>query len=127
MKVEYREGLLFTSITIRYHDKLKTIDKVVIDTGATHTLISQDAVDEIGIRVSLEDDIVTSFGIGGKEHAFVKKVDSLILGEFEINEIDLDFSTFKYTSIHGLLGLDVLMAAEATINLKNKSIHFSGS
>ncbi|WP_018883090.1 pepsin/retropepsin-like aspartic protease family protein [Paenibacillus massiliensis] len=48
----------------------------MIDTGASHTLISQDEVDDIGIQVGLEDEIVTSYGIGGKElhHSFVLNV-----------------------------------------------------
>jgi predicted aspartyl protease len=122
MQVEYRDGLLFTSITITFQGKTKTINNVIIDTGASHTLISQDAVDEIGIRVSYEDHIVTSYGIGGKEHAFVKKVDLLLLGHFEMKDIHLDFSSFQYTDANGLLGLDILMAAGAVINLKEKII-----
>ncbi|MFD0616892.1 aspartyl protease family protein [Paenibacillus sp. GCM10027629] len=53
------------------------LNNIVIDTGASHTLISQDEVDDIGVRVSAEDQIVTSYGIGGKEHAFIKKIESV--------------------------------------------------
>lgn len=70
MEIEYRDGLLFTEITIQYNSQTKVIDNIVIDTGASHTLISQDEVDDIGIKVTLDDDIITSYGIGGKEHAF---------------------------------------------------------
>jgi len=52
MKIEYRGGLLFTSIEISYIGRSKVIDNVVIDTGASHTLLSQEIVDDIGIRVS---------------------------------------------------------------------------
>ena len=70
MNIEYRDGLLFTDIEISFKGKAKIINNVVVDTGAAQTLISQDAVDDIGIKVSGDDEVVTSYGIGGKEHAF---------------------------------------------------------
>ncbi len=50
MKFEYRDGLLFTTIILIFEGRTKIIDNIVIDTGASHTLISQDVVDELGIR-----------------------------------------------------------------------------
>ena len=44
MKLEYRNGLLFTSIEIKHRKKSKIIDNIVIDTGAAETIISPDAV-----------------------------------------------------------------------------------
>lgn len=55
MEIEFREGLLFTDITIQFNGLTKVINNVVIDTGASHTLISQDEVDEIGIRVAFQE------------------------------------------------------------------------
>jgi Aspartyl protease. len=83
----------------------------VIDTGATQTLISQDIVDDIGIKVSGEDQIVTSFGIGGKEFAFMKKVDSVKVDNLVVNNISLDFTIIDYKDINGLLGLDLLVGS----------------
>jgi predicted aspartyl protease len=117
MQIEYRDGLLFTKITIRYNGQTKEINNIVIDTGASHTLISQDEVDDIGIKVTLEDDIITSYGIGGKEHAFAKTVQSVELGDFALNNIELDFTSFKYHNINGLLGLDILMNGKFNIDL----------
>ncbi|ANS75283.1 aspartyl protease [Paenibacillus yonginensis] len=117
MQIEYRDGLLFTSIKIRFKGREKQIENIVIDTGASHTLISQDEVDDIGIRVSMEDEIITSYGIGGKEHAFVKKVDSIELGEYKLEDPSIDFTSFPYGSINGLLGLDVLLTGKFIINL----------
>ena len=65
--------MLFTSIEITYRGKTKQISNVVIDTGALHSLLTPDCVDEIGIRISGEDEIVTSYGIGGKETFFCKE------------------------------------------------------
>lgn len=101
--------MLFTSIEICFQGKTKNINNIVIDTGASDTLISRDCVDDIGITVTIDDEIVTSYGIGGKDHAFVKSVDSIKIGELQINNISLDFSSFKYNEINGLLGLDILL------------------
>lgn len=119
MNIEYKDGLLFTSIEITYQGKSKLIDNIVIDTGASQSLISQDYVDDIGIKVSGEDEIVTSYGIGGKEHAFIKTVDSVRVGEFFKTTCSLDFTSFRYEDINGLLGLDLLLDAGFIIDMKN--------
>jgi predicted aspartyl protease len=117
MKFEYRDGLLFTSITLSFEGLTKTIDNIVIDTGASHTLISQDAVEELGIRVKAGDEIYTSYGIGGEEHSYVKKVESIEVGHFKLEQASLDFMSFPYKHINGLLGLDILMLGKFNIDL----------
>jgi predicted aspartyl protease len=117
MLIEYRDGLLLTEISIHFDGRMKVIKNIVIDTGASHTLISQDEVDDIGIKVTLEDDIITSYGIGGKEHAFVKVVQLVELGDYALRDIQLDFTSFKYHNINGLLGLDILMNGKFNIDL----------
>lgn len=115
MNIEYRDGLLFTDIIVHFNKQKKVISNIMIDTGASHSLISQDKVDEIGIRVSMEDEIITSYGIGGKEHAFSKGIQ---VGDFILKQAYIDFTSFKYHNINGLLGLDVLTEGEFNINLK---------
>lgn len=41
MNIEYRDGLLFTTIEILYRGKSKIIDNIVVDTGAPQTLIAR--------------------------------------------------------------------------------------
>jgi predicted aspartyl protease len=119
MHIEYRDGLLFTTITIHFNGYTKIINNIVIDTGASHTLLSQDEVDDIGIKVTLEDDIITSYGIGGKEHAFTKTVQAVGVGDFILRDIQLDFTSFKYHNVNGLLGLDILLNGRFNIDLNN--------
>ena len=49
MKLDLVNHLLEVEMTISYNGKKKIIDKLVIDTGAAHTLISSDIVKDIGI------------------------------------------------------------------------------
>ena len=74
MKIEYVNGLIFTTIGIRYKGKYKTLKNVVIDTGAAESIISPDAVDD-GIFAESEDRIISYYGVGGSLHnAFVKQI-----------------------------------------------------
>jgi|SRR5690625_4483893 len=79
MKIKHKHELLMVDIILVFNDKKKLIENMVLDTGAAKTLISQDAVEDIGIQVDIEDTIVTYFGIGGKEHAFRKRIDQVQL------------------------------------------------
>ncbi len=91
MKLTYSDGLLFTTLTITHSGKEKLIDGVVIDTGASHTIISPDAVADIGIFMEHGDHIVTSYGIGGKQYAFVKKIDKVKFSATTVKSYQIDF------------------------------------
>src|SRR5690554_5059782 len=126
MQIEYRDGLLFTEVEVLYNGKRKRITNIVVDTGASKTLISQDSVDDIGIRVKREDEVVTSYGIGGKEYVFVKKIDKVSVGDYSAEKIPLEFTVIQYEDINGLLGLDLLMDAGFNINLKDLRMDLHG-
>ncbi|MBB6732369.1 retropepsin-like aspartic protease [Cohnella zeiphila] len=119
MKIEWKDGLLFIEIKITFDGRSKIIKNIVIDTGASHTLISQDEVDELGIRVTGDDHFITSFGIGGEEHAFIRTIDAIEIEDYKIENIELDFTAFRFQGVNGLLGLDVLMAGKFNIDLDN--------
>jgi predicted aspartyl protease len=123
MKIENRGGLLFTSLKITYKGKTKAVTNIVIDTGASHSLISQDSVNDIGIKVEMEDEIITSYGIGGKEHAFTKYIDKIDVAGYSLTNFQLDISGSLYEDINGLLGLDILMEAGFIIDLKRMEIY----
>jgi len=106
MKIKYEKGLILADITIEYLGSTKTIPNIVIDTGAARTLISQNVVEDIGLNVEVDDTIVTFFGIGGKEHAFRKKVDRIQINDYAFKDVQVDFNDFGYDDINGLLGLD---------------------
>ena len=95
---------------------------MVIDTGASKTLISADEVEDIGIKVEGNDELVVSEGIGGTEVSFVKTVDKIVLDNISITDKKIDFSNIDYEDINGLLGLDLLMDAGFIIDLKNLRI-----
>lgn len=67
MHIDDSEGLLLASLKITYNGRTKTIDRMAIDTGAEHTIIVSDAVDDLGIAYKNGDRINRSQGIGGAD------------------------------------------------------------
>jgi len=124
MKVEFRDGLIYTSIEISFRGISKVINNIVIDTGAAESLISPDIVEDIGI-IAEHSDIVNSFyGVGGSLHNFFsKKIGEVVIGDVNIGETKMDFGVIDPRGrINGLLGLDLLMKIGAIIDLKEMSI-----
>jgi hypothetical protein len=50
MKNDFVDGLLQTSITLYYKGQVLTLNKLVIDTGASNTLLAADVVAEKTLR-----------------------------------------------------------------------------
>ncbi|KJR45476.1 hypothetical protein UF75_4152 [Desulfosporosinus sp. I2] len=65
MNMKFQDGLLFTSIQLSFRGNTKVIENIVIDTGAAETIISPDAVEDIGIFAELEDNVNSFYGVGG--------------------------------------------------------------
>ena len=121
MNIEYRNGLIFTTIEIMFRGKSILIDNIVVDTGACETIISPDVVEDIGIIVELNDKVNSFYGVGGSLHNFFSKVvDEIKFGNRSINTTKVDFGVIDPEgAINGLLGLDFLMELGALIDLKN--------
>ena len=120
MNMKFQDGLLFTSIHISFRGSTKVIENIVIDTGAAETIISPDAVEDIGIFAELEDSVNSFYGVGGSLHNFFSKnVEKVKLGEVSLEEVKMDFGVIDPKGyINGLLGLDLLMKLGAVIDLK---------
>ncbi len=126
MKIEFRNGLLFSSIRITFRGSTKVIENMVIDTGAAESIISPDAVEDIGIFAEPEDSVNSFYGVGGSLHNFFSKnVEEIKLGQLILDDTKLDFGVIDPKGdINGLLGLDLLVKIGAVINLKNLSLTF---
>lgn len=125
MLIEYIDNLLQTSMTIRFKGRSLTINHLVIDTGAAHSLLSSDIVTPIGIHFENGDKLVRSFGIGGDEYSFRKQIDQVQLGNFVIDNFYMDFGVFHedIDQINGLIGLDILKGGNMVIDLYRMQMH----
>lgn len=124
MNMKFQDGLLVTSMQISFRGRTKIIENIVIDTGASETLISPDAVEDIGIFAELEDSVNSFYGVGGNLHNFFSKnVKRVKLGEDSLEDVKIDFGVIDPKgTINGLLGLDLLMKLGAVIDLKRLSL-----
>lgn len=115
---------MHTSITLTFKGKTLTIDKMVIDTGASHTLLSADIVADLGVYFENHDEIINAFGIGGEEVCFRKTFEKIQLGTFHTKNIKLDVGTLhEQWNINGLIGLDLLKEANMMIDLKQMKMY----
>lgn len=75
MQLTLENGLLLSTIEICYKGKRKILNRVVVDSGASHSLIEVDAVEELGVHYENGDPLIPHTGIGGVEYSFMKKLD----------------------------------------------------
>lgn len=124
MKIEFQEGLLFTSVQVSFRGNTKLVENIVVDTGAAESIMSPDVVEDIGIFAELEDSVNSFYGVGGSLHNFFsKRIDEIELGPLSLNGIKMDFGVIDPKGeINGLLGLDLLMRIGAVINLKDLTL-----
>jgi predicted aspartyl protease len=125
MNIDLIDDLLQTSMTIIYNGLSLTIEHLVIDTGAAHSLLSSDIVSQIGIKFHNGDRLVRSFGIGGDEYSFRKRIDQIQLGSLVLDYINIDFGVFHedIDHINGLIGLDILKNGEMIIDLHSMKMY----
>lgn len=117
--MDFKDGLLYVSILLRHGDKEVTIDNVIVDTGAAHTIILSDYLAELNVELSDTDELVKASGYGGMVYSAVrKKMNRIELRGMAIEDMKIDFGVIDpYDRINGLLGLDFLKAAKAVIDL----------
>jgi predicted aspartyl protease len=110
---------LYVALEVIYKGKRKIINDVILDTGAAHTIISPDAVIELGVEPEGEDEFITMYGIGGEQYAYRKQIEGIKLCGYEIKDLKIDFGLIdERGKINGLLGLDILLGLNVNINLK---------
>jgi predicted aspartyl protease len=123
LKLQYRNGLLFASIKISYHGNSTIVDNVVIDTGATSSIIELSAIEDLGIRFTKDDEIETFYGVNGMFSYIKRTADYIALGDKSANDYTFYVGSIDET-INGLIGLDLLIKLNAVINLKEMKISF---
>lgn len=124
-KLQYKKGLLYTSISLMHEGQCITIPDVIIDTGAFHTILLTDYLAQLDVGFSDEDELVKASGYGGAVYSAVrKKVDKIQMGDIFINDIKLDFGVIDpQERVNGLIGLDFLRAAGVIIDLVESTVY----
>lgn len=126
MRLRLKDNLPFVSITVIHQGKKIKIPNVLVDTGSGGTILSADALSNIGIVPEPEDTLHTIFGVGGSEVVFTRKIDELKVGTFLAKRFEIEIGGMDYGfDIQGILGMDFLVSAGAIIDLEELEITFT--
>lgn len=98
-KMNFEDGLLYTTVKVYYKGRVKAIDKMVIDTGASHSIISTDALEEIGVSIEERDEIIVTVGISGKQFSVIKQVDAVEFNGFKIKNCKIDIGEINFGGV----------------------------
>lgn len=123
-KLKFKNGLLYTDIILTHEGKSVIIEDVIVDTGASHTIILPDYLETMDVGFSDDDTIVKASGYGGTiEYSVRKLIDKISLGSIEVENIRLDFGQIDpHERVNGLLGLDFLKEAKVVIDLSDDTL-----
>jgi len=126
MQLSLKYSLPFTTITIAYQGRTLEISEVLVDTGSGGTVLAADLLTTIQITPVAEDVLHMISGVGGSEVVFTRKIDYLQVGDKRIEDIEIEVGGMDYGfQINGILGMDFLLRAGATINLREMKIQFA--
>ncbi|MNW40972.1 hypothetical protein D3C74_180980 [compost metagenome] len=116
MKINYDGQLITASLTVTFRERVLRIDDVIIDTGSSHTIISPDILEEIGVTYEIGDSIYEAYGIGGSVPFYTKIMDRIEIGTRSIENIEIDVGILPKDHKE-LLGLDILKQQNFIIDL----------
>ena len=123
-QLRFKNGLLYTDIKLAREGKSIIVSDVIVDEGASHTIILPEYLEMMDVGFSEDDTIVKASGYGGSiQYSVRKSIDKICCGDNVVNNIRLDFGEIDpYERVNGLLGLDFLREAKLIIDLSNETI-----
>ncbi|MGN8842417.1 aspartyl protease family protein [Niallia sp. HCP3S3_B10] len=92
------------------------MNDIIIDTGSSHTDISPDILEEIGVVYEYGDNIYEAYGIGGSVPFYTKIMDEIQIDTFIVKDIKVDVGILPKDH-KGLLGLDILLTYNFIIDM----------
>jgi hypothetical protein len=89
VKIRLEDRLPFVTVFLRQGEREVTLDRVLLDTGSAATLFAVDEVTKLGIVPEPTDQIRRVVGVGGSEFVITKRLERLVLGDFEIRDLPI--------------------------------------
>jgi predicted aspartyl protease len=125
VQLTLRHDLAFITATLTYRGATVSILDLLVDTGAASTVINADLEADAGVFLEPGDRLRTLRGVGGREYVFVRHVDRLAIGEHGLDGFEVEIGELDYgLEIGGILGMDLLCAAGAVVDLDRLTIEF---
>ncbi len=119
VKIQLKKGLLYTSIELMHEGKSITVNDVIIDTGAFHTIISPHFLEELQAEFTDDDMLIEAYGYGGaSSYAVRKRIDAISCDDITLSDFKVDFGQIDPDEkVNGLLGLDFFWKAGIVLDI----------
>jgi predicted aspartyl protease len=122
MNFYWKKGLIWVDIELEYNGNKYQIENCIVDTGSASTAIDIDFIEFDYNRIT---QIKKLSGIGGIEEVMSQKVESLILGDIKINNLQIEFGNLQNSyGINGFIGTNILSQFQVNIDFSNQKINF---
>ena len=118
MKIRIQDGLPYVTAVLTYQGQELMLENVIIDTGSAGTIFASDRVSSMGLLPEPHDPIRRIRGVGGTEFVFTKRIDTLMVGELQVDSFEIEVGAMAYGyDLEGIVGMDFLTRARAVIDL----------
>ncbi|WP_332695206.1 retropepsin-like aspartic protease [Halalkalibacter lacteus] len=121
LELSYDGQLITSTLSVTFRGKSIKVQDVIVDTGSSHTVISPDVLEEIGVIYENGDGIYEAYGIGGTVPFYTKVMDEIKIATFTLKDFVLDVGMLP-NNHNGLLGLDILKTHNFIIDLEKLEI-----
>lgn len=110
---------------IKHEGKNIIINDVIIDTGAFHTIISPNFLEELQAKFADDDMLIEAYGYGGaSSYAVRKRIDTISCGDITLSDFKIDFGEIDPDEkVNGLLGLDFFMKAQIVLDIAELNMY----
>lgn len=116
MDLSYDGQLVTTTFSVTFRGNTLKVENAIVDTGASHTVISPDILESIGVSYESGDIIYEAYGIGGSVPFYTKVMDEIRMDSLVIKDVEIDVGILPRDH-SALLGLDILKEHRFTIDL----------
>lgn len=111
------QRLPFVSVTVRANAQSLTLNRVLLDTGSAGTAFKTEDLEQIGVFLQPQDQLVRLRGIGGMETVVRKQIEAVQIGDLVVTPMTVQLGELNYAiSLDGILGVDFLLQTGAVID-----------
>ena len=116
-------GFAFVSVVLHANNRQIRVENVLIDTGSAGSVFRTHDLADIGVVLEGSDQLRFLTGIGGQEPVIDKTIDRIEVGNLSISPFSIEAGAVQYGyDIQGVLGMNFLLQAGATINFRELTI-----
>ena len=118
--------LPFVKATVAYRSKKLTFNHVLLDTGSAGTVFHAEKLIEMGVYPELDDMVILIRGVGGVECVYLKRMDSVSIGDHSIQDFEIEISAMNYGfdfEVECIIGFDAMQQLGIVIDIDRLEVY----